>query len=191
MLPRCKPQWKSAPVHLEEHLWGIQWFHQSGQQHHVSAPFLQKTRRPWRQRGEVCGEQITQTFWGIAPVCLWLVWNSEVEITGTRHVSPPQSLIWTCPFHLPQVTPHDINTIKTDYSVDDQIFVPDTEYAARVRSSPNQDFYKGQWSNWSPEVHWKTQPAIDGQFSIANPQSVKCIVTWELTFLLHYKLPTF
>lgn len=54
-----------------------------------------------------------------------------------------------------------INTDNTYYSVDDQLFVPDSEYVARVRSSPNQAFYKGEWSDWSSVVEWKTVPAIN------------------------------
>ncbi|XP_038591024.1 interleukin-21 receptor isoform X2 [Micropterus salmoides] len=57
------------------------------------------------------------------------------------------------------VVSHDINTDSTNYSVDDYEFVPDTEYAARVRSSPNEAFYMGEWSDWSSEVHWKTESA--------------------------------
>ncbi|XP_040923223.1 interleukin-21 receptor [Toxotes jaculatrix] len=58
-----------------------------------------------------------------------------------------------------RVSSHHINTDRTNFSVDDNIFLPDTEYAARVRSSPNQAFYEGQWSDWSSEVHWKTESA--------------------------------
>ncbi|XP_056222561.1 interleukin-21 receptor [Seriola aureovittata] len=58
------------------------------------------------------------------------------------------------------VMSHDINTDRTSYSVDDQVFVSATEYAARVRSSPNLAFYKGQWSDWSPEVHWRTESDV-------------------------------
>lgn len=59
-----------------------------------------------------------------------------------------------------------INTDNTDYSVDDSFFVPDSEYSARVRSSPNQAFYKGEWSDWSSEVQWKTEPAINSEASL-------------------------
>ncbi|KAF3834369.1 hypothetical protein F7725_025573 [Dissostichus mawsoni] len=48
-----------------------------------------------------------------------------------------------------------------DCSVDDQHFDPDTEYAARVRTSPDQQHYKGEWSDWSPEVYWKTEAAVN------------------------------
>ncbi|XP_076616710.1 interleukin-21 receptor [Chaetodon auriga] len=58
------------------------------------------------------------------------------------------------------VTSHDININSLNFSVDDEKLVPDAEYAARVRSSPNLAFYKGHWSDWSSEVHWKTDSAV-------------------------------
>lgn len=61
-----------------------------------------------------------------------------------------------------QVVPQ-ISTDYTDFSVDDQVFVADGEYAARVRSSPNQAHFKGEWSDWSPEVQWKTKPATQSE----------------------------
>lgn len=62
-----------------------------------------------------------------------------------------------------QVLSHLINTDKMTFSVDDKEFVPDTEYSARVQSSPNQAFYMGQWSSWSSEIHWKTEPSVKGE----------------------------
>lgn len=61
-----------------------------------------------------------------------------------------------------------IDTDKTHCTVDTgalvDTFVSDTEYAARVRSSPNMDHYKGQWSAWSSEVLWRTALAVsDGK----------------------------
>ncbi|KAM3592358.1 uncharacterized protein V6R79_017144 [Siganus canaliculatus] len=56
--------------------------------------------------------------------------------------------------------PRAIITNTMCFSVDDDAFEPDTEYAARVRSSPNQGHYKGQWSDWSSEVHWKMGSAV-------------------------------
>ncbi|XP_049419413.1 interleukin-21 receptor [Epinephelus fuscoguttatus] len=58
------------------------------------------------------------------------------------------------------LTSHDINTNSVNFTVDDQNFVPDTKYAARVRSSPNGAHFKGQWSDWSSEVYWKTESAM-------------------------------
>lgn len=62
-----------------------------------------------------------------------------------------------------QVKSHDIYTDSKHYSVDDDNFVPDMEYSARVRSSPNLVFYQGEWSEWSSEVHWRTESAVDGE----------------------------
>ncbi|XP_071318645.1 interleukin-21 receptor [Trachinotus anak] len=59
------------------------------------------------------------------------------------------------------VMSRDINTDRKSYYSDDQIFEPDTEYTARVRTSPNLAFYKGQWSDWSSEVHWKTESSMN------------------------------
>lgn len=64
--------------------------------------------------------------------------------------------------HKPKDMTHGLKTSSESQSVDDEQFVPDTEYAARVRSSPNMAFYKGQWSDWSAEVHWKTEPIENG-----------------------------
>ncbi|XP_008301924.1 interleukin-21 receptor [Stegastes partitus] len=57
--------------------------------------------------------------------------------------------------------PHGINTNSEHYSVDEEQFPPDTDYVARVRSRPNMGFYRGQWSDWSVEVHWRTAPAVE------------------------------
>lgn len=61
-----------------------------------------------------------------------------------------------------QANSRDITVTTTKYSLDDENLVPDTEYTARVRSSPNGGSYQGQWSDWSPEVHWKTDPVVEG-----------------------------
>lgn len=58
-------------------------------------------------------------------------------------------------------TARDINTDHTTFTLEDDKFIPDSEYVAKVRSSPNQAFYKGQWSAWSSVVHWRTDPAVD------------------------------
>ncbi|XP_035002137.2 interleukin-21 receptor [Hippoglossus stenolepis] len=55
-----------------------------------------------------------------------------------------------------EVISRDIYTERTNYSVDDHVFVPDSDYAASVRSSPNMVFYQGEWSDWSDEVHWRS-----------------------------------
>lgn len=50
------------------------------------------------------------------------------------------------------------------FTVQDDFLKPDSEYVAAVRSSPNrsESSYKGQWSDWSTQVHWRTQPTVDG-----------------------------
>lgn len=59
-----------------------------------------------------------------------------------------------------------ITTESKNYSVDDEMLEPNGEYAAKVRSSPNGVNYKGEWSAWSPEVHWRTQPAMSGEWAL-------------------------
>ncbi|XP_014265244.2 interleukin-21 receptor [Maylandia zebra] len=56
----------------------------------------------------------------------------------------------------------EISTQSTGISLEDQNFEPDTEYSARVRSIPNKATYQGEWSHWSDEAHWRTNPAADG-----------------------------
>ncbi|XP_067101479.1 interleukin-21 receptor [Osmerus mordax] len=41
-------------------------------------------------------------------------------------------------------------------TLDDSHFEAETVYAVRVRSSPNQRYYHGQWSEWGSEVNWTT-----------------------------------
>lgn len=66
-----------------------------------------------------------------------------------------------------QVTSQDIHRFNRHFSVDDENFAPGTKYAARVRSRPDLSVFKGQWSDWSSEVYWKTlgEPAVDGKSS--------------------------
>ncbi|KAM4715255.1 interleukin-21 receptor [Anableps anableps] len=52
---------------------------------------------------------------------------------------------------------HNINGDSTTHSVEDENFDPGTEYAVKVRSSPNMHHYRGQWSEWSSEVLWRTE----------------------------------
>nr|XP_040031982.1 interleukin-21 receptor isoform X1 [Gasterosteus aculeatus aculeatus] len=62
--------------------------------------------------------------------------------------------------HARDALPHTLRTNLLNLSVDDDNFVPNTKYAARVRSSPDQAFFKGHWSDWSSEVYWDTPPAV-------------------------------
>ncbi|XP_029954185.1 interleukin-21 receptor [Salarias fasciatus] len=50
---------------------------------------------------------------------------------------------------------HNLSSDRTHVSVLDERFVAGAEYSARVRSSPSQFIYMGQWSDWSPELHWR------------------------------------
>uniref|UniRef100_A0A3P9PWL8 Interleukin-21 receptor n=1 Tax=Poecilia reticulata TaxID=8081 RepID=A0A3P9PWL8_POERE len=57
---------------------------------------------------------------------------------------------------------HNITISSTSHSVEDEHFEPGTDYAAQVRSSPNQGHYQGQWSDWSSAAQWRTEPAGNG-----------------------------
>ncbi|CAG5908385.1 unnamed protein product [Menidia menidia] len=81
-----------------------------------------------------------------------------------------------------KVVVYDIKTDSKKYSVGDERFEPDTEYAARVRSSPNMAHYMGQWSDWSPEASWRTEAAVKGAptnllaFEVCVVFAVLCVV---------------
>ncbi|XP_047465040.1 interleukin-21 receptor [Mugil cephalus] len=66
----------------------------------------------------------------------------------------------------------EINTESKSYSVDDDHLMPGTEYVARVRSSPTQGTFKGEWSDWSSEVHWRTGPAVAASTKYTVPDPV-------------------
>uniref|UniRef100_A0A3Q3LV57 Interleukin-21 receptor-like n=1 Tax=Mastacembelus armatus TaxID=205130 RepID=A0A3Q3LV57_9TELE len=90
------------------------------------------------------------------------------------------------------VLSHLINTYSTKYSVDDQKLEPGTRYAAKVRSCPNLALYKGEWSDWSPEVHWKTLSAMNALPSntvmseVGKKVFIPLCVMVTLTLLLCY-----
>ncbi|XP_077407420.1 interleukin-21 receptor [Vanacampus margaritifer] len=60
-------------------------------------------------------------------------------------------------------------TDSTDYSVDDRDLEMNAEYGTEVRSKPSVTHFRGQWSDWSQEVRWRTALAndstVDGFFS--------------------------
>lgn len=88
----------------------------------------------------------------------------------TGHFSPLQSFTYN-PVYLFQVPLHIMHTTVINYSVDDEVFAPDTKYAARVRTGPDQVKYHGQWSDWSSEVYWETESAVNGE-SLSNNQLI-------------------
>ncbi|XP_031147214.1 interleukin-21 receptor isoform X2 [Sander lucioperca] len=107
-----------------------------------------------------------------APCCLTVTHNSSQHHFTWRNtyeeVGQYSNLLNNLKYQLhyykrgdKHVLSHEINTDGKNYSVDDQHFVPDTKYTARVRSSPNQGNYKGEWSDWSSEVYWETESAVN------------------------------
>ncbi|KAM6951007.1 interleukin-21 receptor [Aplochiton taeniatus] len=78
-------------------------------------------------------------------------------------------------------------------------FMADTEYTARVRSSPNQGHYKGEWSEWSSAVHWKTDGVIQDtpfmDWRLITPLCVLiplliCLVCFPIKLRKHIFIPT-
>ncbi|XP_046889027.1 interleukin-21 receptor isoform X2 [Hypomesus transpacificus] len=55
-----------------------------------------------------------------------------------------------------QVEVVTLSSTIMNITVNDYNFEAETVYRVRVRSSPNQISYKGQWSEWGSEVNWKT-----------------------------------
>lgn len=86
-----------------------------------------------------------------AAVCVW-VWIIFLVIFG-KFVS------------VSQIPSHQAATESTSYCLSDEYLLPGVEYGARVRSRPNQGYYRGEWSDWSSEIHWKTEPAEPGESS--------------------------
>ncbi|XP_061519982.1 interleukin-21 receptor [Phycodurus eques] len=67
---------------------------------------------------------------------------------------------------------HSINTDDREYSVADSDLEMDTEYCTKVRSAPRAAPFQGKWSDWSQEVHWRTDWANDDGFLSKNAQKV-------------------
>lgn len=61
-----------------------------------------------------------------------------------------------------------MTTESLNCNVRDEILIPGAEYSAQVRASPNQVSYWGQWSDWSSEIHWKTEPTGPGKSSFES-----------------------
>ncbi|KAF6734679.1 Interleukin-21 receptor [Oryzias melastigma] len=89
-----------------------------------------------------------------------------------------------------KVVQHNIVPESTSYSLDEEKCTPDSEYAARVRSSPNGARFKGEWSDWSPEVSWRTEPAPEDftskEFSSLYTVIISLCVVTILLILLCY-----
>ncbi|KAG7492007.1 hypothetical protein MATL_G00010020 [Megalops atlanticus] len=105
------------------------------------------------------------------PGNLNVCWNSgQYKFTwenGYEKYTPPVFQIQDLKYHLQYyklghvdsaLMIHPFNTIQY---IDAINFEPDTEYIAKVRSSPDQGYYQGQWSEWSPVVQWRTNASQD------------------------------
>ncbi|XP_071393199.1 interleukin-21 receptor isoform X2 [Centroberyx affinis] len=110
-----------------------------------------------------------------APCCLTVThnsnkyhftWQSSYDIPG---VQLSNKLSYELQFYERGHTENakSINTEEIDFSASDDHFGPGADYSARVRSTPNRSpssYYMGQWSEWSSEVYWKTEP-LDPEIS--------------------------
>lgn len=100
------------------------------------------------------------------PCCLTVSWSSRQYHfswkSSYEEYLPYFYLIDSLKYELRyQKTGHQDKVVKLsstvmNITVDDFHFEPDTAYVVKVRSSPCQSIYFGQWSDWGPEVHWKT-----------------------------------
>ncbi|XP_041670783.1 interleukin-21 receptor-like isoform X1 [Cheilinus undulatus] len=89
--------------------------------------------------------------------------------------------------HKLDIPPNTITiSSRTNYSIKDHHFSPDTEYCARVRSSPDQAYFEGQWSSWSSEIQWRTDPAVSdpGSDTIMSKFWVKVFIPLAVVVLL-------
>ncbi|XP_078147065.1 interleukin-21 receptor [Centroberyx gerrardi] len=102
-----------------------------------------------------------------APCCLTVnsskyhfTWKSSYDLPGVQLSNKlSYELQYYKRGHTENARSINIETIY--YSLRDVNFKPGTDYSARVRSTPNlstPSYYMGQWSEWSSEVYWKTEP---------------------------------
>ncbi|TNN04001.1 hypothetical protein fugu_001030 [Takifugu bimaculatus] len=106
-----------------------------------------------------------------APCCLRLshnaahyhfTWRSTYE-GYSDHTALTRNMLYQLRYYTrgpeSNISSHEMTTESLNCKVRDEILIPGAEYGAQVRSSPNQVSYQGQWSDWSSEIHWKTEPA--------------------------------
>ncbi|XP_016327474.1 interleukin-9 receptor-like [Sinocyclocheilus anshuiensis] len=67
---------------------------------------------------------------------------------------------------------YEVEAVEQKVYVDESSFEPHTNYTVRVRSRPDQVYYKGVWSLWTPALHWKSgdihKETPGGSFPIAR-----------------------
>ncbi|XP_028825908.1 interleukin-4 receptor subunit alpha isoform X2 [Denticeps clupeoides] len=87
-------------------------------------------------------------------------WLSGYEQQSSEFEEHTQLLVHL-EYQLQLWTAHGVKNIRIaerNLSVSKSNFDPESEYAAVVRSQPNQKYYTGVWSQWAPTVHWRTVP---------------------------------
>ncbi|KTG41204.1 hypothetical protein cypCar_00036553, partial [Cyprinus carpio] len=66
---------------------------------------------------------------------------------------------------------YEVEAVEQKVFVDESRFEPHTNYTMRLRSRPDQVFYKGVWSLWAPALHWRSgdirKETPGGSFPIA------------------------
>ncbi|XP_017658236.1 interleukin-3 receptor class 2 subunit beta-like [Nannospalax galili] len=114
--------------------------------------------------------------------------HTHLKVPLAQHVQPP-------PPKDIQVSPsgdHDAANLYTNDSwatLEPQLLLPSNTYVARVRTrlSPGSNL-SGRPSQWSPDVHWDSQPG-----DLAQPQNLQCLFdgaqmlncSWEVRTQLH------
>ncbi|XP_016379859.1 interleukin-4 receptor subunit alpha-like [Sinocyclocheilus rhinocerous] len=67
---------------------------------------------------------------------------------------------------------YEVEAVEQKVYVDESRFEPHTNYTVRVRSRPDQVYYKGVWSLWTPALHWRSgdihKETPRGSFPIAR-----------------------
>uniref|UniRef100_A0A3B3ZMI5 Fibronectin type-III domain-containing protein n=1 Tax=Periophthalmus magnuspinnatus TaxID=409849 RepID=A0A3B3ZMI5_9GOBI len=91
---------------------------------------------------------------------------------------------------------HNVIVDEKTYTIPDGILMPDSEYAAKVRSRPNQVHYKGHWSDWSTEIYWTTGEGnisyyLKSQFVKDCLYLMLCLSALVSAFSCRWKLKTF
>ncbi|XP_051543036.1 interleukin-4 receptor subunit alpha-like isoform X1 [Myxocyprinus asiaticus] len=96
----------------------------------------------------------------VSPYNLSLHWEKDVVVfQWDSGYDPDILLIHHLQYQLSLHKEHqlyEVEVMDQNMSVDISKFEPCTSYTARVRSRPNQEYYKGVWGQWTPALHWRS-----------------------------------
>ncbi|XP_051538006.1 interleukin-4 receptor subunit alpha isoform X1 [Myxocyprinus asiaticus] len=94
----------------------------------------------------------------VSPCNLSLHWEKDVVVFQWESgYNPDILLIKYLQYQLSLHSEHqlyEVEVMDQNMSVDKSKFEPQTRYTVRVRSRPNQEHYKGMWSQWTPALNW-------------------------------------